>query len=664
MWEQAWLDYGCHTDRTKDRIASIGRNIYIDKEFHDDICTGSAIREYELFSGKTMIVHERAPLLSDRVGIYLAKNNDLTLDAEGYIVKGYDMIEIKANSGAGILYGMYQLIETIRLKELSDPIHIKSEPRNGFRMINHWDNMDGTIERGYSGDSFFFVNNQLVVNDRTITYVRLMASIGINSVAINNVNVKDEATYLITERHLKPMIQLAKLFEAYNIKLFLSINYAAPMDIGELTTADPLDETFIKWWGKKSAWLFETIPNFGGYLVKADSEGRPGPFTYGRTQADGANMLARTVEPFGGTVIWRCFVYNCQQDWRDTKMDRAKAGYEAFMPLDGTFLDNVILQIKNGPMDFQVREPVSPLFGAMHSTNQVLEVQAAQEYTGQQRHVCYLVPMWKEILNFDTCYGDGLGQVKDIVSGKTYGRSHGGMVAVINTGNDDNWTGHDLAAANWYGFGKLAWNPDSAADAIANDFVRLTFGHSEVVVKTITEILMTSWSTYEDYTSPLGIGWMVNPEHHYGPNVDGYEYDRWGTYHRATLKTIGVDRTVNGTNYTGQYHKTLQDIYNNIETCPMSLLLFFHQVAYTYVLPNGETLIQYIYDTHFDGADKAQKYYYDWIALKSDMDQKVYNRVKQRFEHQKEHARLWCDVINSYFYRKTGIEDKLGRSLY
>lgn len=346
---------------------------------------------------------------------------------------------------------------------------------------------------------------------------------------------------------------------------------------------------------------------FRGFVVKADSENRPGPFTYGRNHADGANMLAEALEPYGGIVIWRCFVYNCKQDWRDRKTDRARAAYDHFRPLDGQFHDNVILQIKNGPMDFQVREPVSPLFGALERTNQVIEFQIAQEYTGQQRHVCYLVPQWKEIMEFDTQAKGGPAPVKRIVDGSLWGNRLSGIAAVSNVGNDRNWTGHLLSQANLYGFGRLAWNPELSAEEIAAEWIALTFGTDTVVAGVISRILLDSWEIYESYTSPLGVGWMINPEHHYGPNVDGYEYSMWGTYHYADHQGIGVDRTVaTGTGYCAQYMGSNAVRYDSLEDCPDELLLFFHHVPYTHVLHSGKTVIQHIYDTHFEGAERAE----------------------------------------------------------
>ncbi len=524
--------------------------------------------------------------------------------------------------------------------------------------------MDGSIERGYSGNSFFFKNDEVLVDERTRMYARLAASVGINASVINNVNVKDMATYMITDKYFEKINRMAGIFAEYGIKFYMSLNYAAPMELGELDSADPLDENVKAWWMKKMKEVFGNIQNLGGFLIKADSEGRPGPFTYGRTHADGANMLADAVAPYGGIIVWRCFVYNCQQDWRDLKTDRARSGYDNFMGLDGTFRENVILQIKNGPMDFQVREPVHPLFGGLTKTNQMLEVQVAQEYTGQQRHVCYLIPMFKEVLSFKTYVKEELDTVEDIVSGKTFGQSNCGMAAVINTGDDENWTGHDLAAANFYGFGRLAFEPDLTAEEIAREWILLTFGSDREVMDTIQYILMNSWPTYEKYNAPLGIGWMVNPHEHYGPSVDGYEYDRWGTYHRADLHGIGVDRSHNGTGYATLYQPQNAEIYDDMEKCPDELILFFHHVPYDYVLRSGKTVLQHIYDTHFEGVEMVDEMVERFLALEGKIDEKRFERMKERLLHQKWHSREWRDQINSYFYRKTGIADQQGRTIY
>lgn len=586
---------------------------------------------------------------------------------------GKESFELKAekntlliNGGdhVGILYGVYELLRIVRLQNRIHKLDSRRTPSNPMRMMNHWDNLDGSIERGYSGKSFFFHDNEVVVNERTRMYARLMASIGINATVINNVNVKDMATYLITKKYQEELIQMAEIFSDYGIRLFLSLNYAAPVELGELATADPLANEVKGWWKTKMKELFQTIPNLGGFLIKADSEGRPGPFTYNRTHADGANMLAEAVKPYNGLIVWRCFVYNCQQDWRDKKTDRARSGYDNFKPLDGKFMDNVILQIKNGPMDFQVREPISPLFGGLMHTNQMLEVQIAQEYTGQQRHVCYLIPMFKEILSSRTYIQESKDTVLDIISGQALGQSNCGIAAVANTGNDSNWTGHDLAAANLYGFGRLAYDSKLGASEIAREWVLLTFGMDKKIMNSLTQILMSSWGTYEKYNAPLGIGWMVNPSYHYGPNVDGYEYDRWGTYHRADHLGLGVDRSSRGTGYALLYNKPLVDIYNDVESCPDELLLFFHHVSYQHKLHSNKTVIQHIYDTHFEGVDEVEDMIKKVEALKDSLPSVIYNRMMQRFMEQLNSAKEWRDQINTYFYRKSGIKDMQGRKIY
>ncbi len=526
-----------------------------------------------------------------------------------FIDKGMLRIYIAGKNSTNTLYGVFHFLRLLQMKEDIHHLSIVEHSNNSLRMINHWDNMDGSVERGYAGRSIFFHNGRFLNNsNRVKDYARLLSSVGINAISINNVNVHQTETKLITDEFLPELSEVASIFRTYGVKTFLSINYASPIEIGGLPTADPLDSKVKQWWSNITHRIYQFIPDFGGFIVKADSEFRPGPFTYGRSHADGANMLAEALEPFGGIVIWRCFVYNCQQDWRDRKTDRAKAVYDHFKPLDGQFHDNVILQIKNGPMDFQVREPVSPLFGAMPRTNQMMEVQITQEYTGQQKHLCYLVPQWKEVLEFDT-YAKGKGsEVKKVINGSLFNYRYSGMAGVSNIGDEPNWTGHTLAQANLYGFGRLAWNPSLSADEITKEWIIQTFGDDPQVIQLISDMLLSSWRIYENYTSPLGIGWMVNPGHHYGPNVDGYEYSHWGTYHYADRYGIGVDRTtLSGTGYASQYFPENATIYESLEDCPDELLLFFHHVPYSHRLKSGKTVIQHIYDTHFEGVEQAKQ---------------------------------------------------------
>ena len=577
------------------------------------------------------------------------------------------LITISSASAEGLLYGAFRLIFLMRTADEFRKLNCSETPASALRMLNHWDNLDGSIERGYSGNSFFFENDKVIIDDRTEAYARLVASVGINAVVINNVNVRAAATKLISAVYRKEIKALVNIFKKYGIRLFLSLNFAAPMELGGLDGSDPCDEKVRAWWKRALDELFTDVPELGGFLIKADSEGRPGPFTYGRTHADGANMLADIIAPYGGLVIWRCFVYNCKQDWRDTVTDRAKAQYDNFMPLDGEFRDNVILQIKNGPMDFQVREPVSPLFGGLKKTNELIEFQIAQEYTGQQKHVFYLIPMFKEVLGFKTYLRDDKGRpmekdtVCDVVTGQTFGNANSGMAAVANTGNDANWTGHDLAAANLFGFGRLAFNPGLSAEEIAREWTALTFGNDEVIFQLISYILNTSSPAYEKYTAPLGVGWMVNPGHHYGPNVDGYEFSEWGTYHRSDAEGMGVERGEKGTGYISQYNEPNASMYENLETCPDELLLFMHHVPYTYRLHSGKTVIQHIYDSHYEGAEEAVRMRSAWCSLKDKIDRKRFERVLERLDEQVRSAEEWRDAICTYYRQKSGIPDEKGR---
>ena len=645
-WTQLWLDY----DK---KNTSKGNWGYVIEGFDkDNRVISSALDELDRMG---------AP--KDSALLTITKCADVK--KEGYTLERIsEGFQIKALDENGALYGVFALIRKLLCKVVVNEISEDKAPSNPLRMMNHWDNMDGGIERGYSGNSFFFVDNEIVINERTVDYARFMASIGINGVVINNVNVKDAASYLITDRYFDKVKDLSEIFADYGIKLYLSLNFASPIELGGMDNCDPLNENVISWWKEKIKEVYDNVPFLGGFLVKADSEGRPGPFTYGRTQADGANMLGDIIAEYGGIIIWRCFVYNCTQDWRDKKTDRARAGYDYFKDLDGQYHDNVILQIKNGPMDFQIREPVSPLIGGLKKTNQMLEVQIAQEYTGHQIDLCYLIPMFKEILEFKTYCQKDNDKVKDIVSGRAFGNKLAGFAAVINTGNDANWTGNYLAAANLYGFGRLSFDTELSSEDIAREWVKMSFDLDMESENTLVSMLLSSRETYEKYTSPLGIGWMVTPHDHYGPSVDGYEYSRWGTYHRADHLGIGVDRTDKGTGYAQQYYEPNASMYNNPETCPEELVLFFHHLPYIRKLKTGKSLIQHIYDSHFEGEAEAKELKAKWESLKGKVPAEVFDLVEKRFESQVNNAKEWRDQVNSYFYRKSGIEDEKNREIF
>ena len=663
-WTQLWLDYKKVNSKGNEGYVSSVSLEGFDAE-HPII--KNALAELNL-GVKEMLSQEISVKTGSAEQGLVIKKEETSPDLEGAyrLVEKSGKLTLLAGEENGVLYGVFHVLRVIATEKSLQGMDEKKSPSQPLRMMNHWDNMDGSIERGYSGRSFYFRNNEFFVDERTRDFARFMASIGINGIVINNVNVKDAATYLITERYFDKVAELSGLFAEYGIKLYLSLNFAAPLELGGPKSADPLDEEVIAWWKEKMAEVFARVPKLGGFLVKADSEGRPGPFTYGRTQADGANMLADIVKPYGALIIWRCFVYNCTQDWRDYKTDRARAQYDNFIQMDGDYHDNVILQIKNGPMDFQVREPVAPLLGGLKKTNQMMEVQIAQEYTGHQIDVCYLIPMFKECLDFRTYIREENDTVADIISGGlTENRNlNTGIAAVINTGNDLNWTGNVLAAANLYGFGRLAFENSLSAKEIAEEWIRQTLSNDDEVVEKVLSILLPSREIYERYTSPLGIGWMVTPHVHYGCSVDGYEYSRWGTYHRADHLGIGVDRSDNGTGYARQYNEPNASMYNDIDTCPEELLLFFHHVPYTRVLSTGKTLIQHIYDTHFQGVEEVEEMISCWKSLEGNVSAEIYANVTERFGRQLTNAKDWRDQVNSYFYRKSGIPDEKGRIIY
>lgn len=583
---------------------------------------------------------------------------DRTLASEGYRLQGGpNGITIRGAQGQGLLYGVYAFLMHLGKGTPPADIREQSAPAAPRRVINHWDNMTGDIERGYAGQSLFFRDGEIRYDRQRITeYARLLACIGINRICLNNVNVTAQSARLLTEQLLPHLAGLAALFRPFGIRLILAVHFDSPVMLGGLPASDPLDENVQAWWQQAAERVYRHIPDLDGFLVKADSEFQTGPSSFGRTQADGANTIARALAAHGGTLYWRCFVYDCMQDWRDMQTDRPKAAYDHFYPLDGAFDANVVLQIKNGPMDFQVREPNSPLLGAMRHTRQAIEFQITQEYTGQQIDLYALAVQWEEVLRTPA---SGQAQLQGLI-----GHPIDTVVAVSNIGDDANWTGHLLAQCNWFAFGRLAWNPALSAREIIEEWIRLTFCGNPAVCKPLADMMLASRTTYEKYTAPLGIGWMVNVGNHYGPSVDGYEYSAWGTYHRADHSAIGVDRTVSGTGFTAQYPPDLADLYNNPQTCPENLLLFFHRLPYTYRLKNGKTLIQHIYDTHFEGVEEVKGMIGVWEALRPHLPQEAYTNVAGRLARQLNNARQWRDVVNTYFYRKTGIPDELGRKIF
>jgi alpha-glucuronidase len=426
---------------------------------------------------------------------------------------------------------------------------------------------------------------------------------------------------------------LAAVFREYGIAVSLSVEF----------TADTLDERAARWWSTVVGRAYDAVPDLGGLVVHAGD------------QTDGANLLARTLAPYGGTLFWRCSGADGQQDWRDRRSDRARAAYDRFIPLDGRFDENVVLQVKHGPLDFQAREAVSPLLGELRETSFVLELQVTQEYTGQQKDLCYLGPWWREILHFDTT-GSGAPKVAERIDG---------IVGVSNVGDDPNWTGHKLAQSNLYAFGRLAWDPSADPVSLLHEWAAATFAMDDRTRFELVSLMADSWRTYERYTAPLGAGFMVMPGTHYGPNVNGYEYSAWGTYHFADRHGVGVDRTVaTGSGFTGQYPEPLASRYESRYTCPDELLLFFHHVPYDHVLQNGRTVLQHIYDTHFQGYDEVLAMLTRWQSIANRFDPVTRDNITTRFEAQLSNARDWRDQINTYFYRLSGTPDAEGRVIY
>ena len=577
----------------------------------------------------------------DSAGVSAELKEDPSLD-DGYRIEpAADGSFVLAGGKTGLLYGAYRLILDRLCGE--ETAAVSTSPKYGLRMVNCWDNMAGDVERGYAGRSLFFENGRFDYDPRRMrTLGRLLASCGLNVLCVNNVNVHDPAQRLL-EDFLPELAALADIFRPFGVRLMVSIDFSQPMRHG-VPTADPLDPAVRNWWKETAARVYAAVPDLAGFLVKADSEGRPGPFTYGRNHADGANMLAEALKPYGGYVVWRCFVYNCRQDWRDTKTDRPKAAWEHYAFLDGAFAENVILQVKHGPFDFQVREPLSPLLLGMKQTNLAMELQLAQEYTGHQIDVYTMIPMWKEL--FEELPADNIMSV----------------AAVSNLGRDENYTGHPLAAVNLYTYGLLAWDPETDAEKAVARWARLTYGFEAAQEQTLVSLLLSSRRIYELYTAPLGIGWMITPHDHYGPNPSGYEYDLWGTYHKADRNAVGIDRTSAGTGYLDQYPEQIRQKYEDPATCPDLYLLFFHRLPYDFRMKDGRTLIQRIYDDHFEGLEKARSLAEALTPLP--FPEPDARTIRSRMDRQLYNAKEWCDIINTFFHRLSGVPDAHGRTIY
>jgi alpha-glucuronidase len=579
---------------------------------------------------------------------------DVTLDVpenrEGFLIKTItdkkkSFTVICSSSDIGLLYGTFHFLRLMQMNAFINNLNIKSSPSLKLRLLNHWDNLNRHVERGYAGWSIWNWHTLPDYKDPRYTdYARANASLGINGVTVTNVNANAQT---LTPLYLEKLAALADIFRPYGIRLYLTARFNAPMELDKLKTADPLNEEVIAWWKKKTEEIYKYIPDFGGFLVKANSEGQPGPQNFQRTHADGANMLADAVADKGGIVIWRAFVYNPESK------DRFKQAYEEFKPLDGQFRKNVLVQVKNGPIDFQPREPFSPLLGGVSKTPLMMEFQITQEYLGQATHLVYLAPMFKEVLDSDT-YAKGKGStVRNVISGKVFDQDLTGMSGVSNIGNDRNWTGHLFGQANWYAYGRLTWDLNLSSEKMADEWIHQTFGSDPLVVNSIRKMMMSSHENLVKYMTPLGLAHIMGNGHHYGPLPWGNTLGRpdWNPvyYHKADQKGIGFDRTTTGSNALSQYHPDAAKEWIDPDQCPEKYLLWFHHVAWDKKMKSGKTLWNEMVDNYYAGVQETRKLIDTWYSLAEKIDSERFNHVLMLLKIQEKEAVWWRNACLLYF---------------
>ena len=579
------------------------------------------------------------------------------LGSEGYLVEatqldGQDAIAVAGNTDVGVLYGSFALLRHLQTHQPLAALSLSGAPKVQHRLLNHWDNLDRTVERGYAGRSLWDWNALPgSLSPRYEDYARANASIGINGAVLTNVNANAQ---VLTSQYLSKVQALADVFRPYGIAVYLTARFSAPIEIGGLSTADPTDSSVQQWWADKADEIYGLIPDFGGFLVKANSEGQPGPGDYGRTHADGANMLADALAPHGGIVMWRAFVYA-----EDSPVDRIREAYDEFKPLDGQFRDNVLVQAKNGPLDFQPREPFHPLFGGMPQTPVALELQITKEYLGEDTHLVYLGPLYEEVLQADT-YASGAGStVASVIDGSLYGYSTTVIAGVSNVGDDTNWTGSHFNQANWYVFGRMAWDPDITAEAVAEEWVRQTFSNDPVVVAPVTEMMMQSRQAVVDYMTPLGLVHIMASDHHYGPGpwVDNLGRAEWNPvyYHKADAQGIGFDRTATGSNAVEQYFPQVRQVFEDRSTVPDAFLLFFHHVGWQETMSSGRTLWEELVHRYSVGVDAVGDMRDTWTTVQGRIDAQRFDEVSQFLEIQHYEARWWRDACLTYFGSVSGL---------
>ena len=656
---QLWLRYESLPQNVSTQYTDLIRSIKADPKTESSrIAVNEFISAFEKMTGKTLTVSTKKQ--ENSLIFELNRKTNVAYSIQTRQTSRGKNTVISSPDELGFLYGVFHLLRLMQIREDISLLNIEEKPLYERRILNHWDNIDGTIERGYAGFSLWnWEDLPEKHSPRYIDYARANASIGINGTVLNNVNAN---TKFISKEYLLKVVELAKIFRPYGLKVYLSVNFSSPAQLGGLPDSDPLNPEVRQWWKEKVREIYALIPDFGGFLVKANSEGLPGPHDFGRTHADGANMLAEALEPFNGIVMWRAFVYDAKSK------DRAKQAYEEFKPFDGQFHKNVIIQVKNGPVDFQPREPFNPLFGAMQKTPLMVEFQITQEYLGFSKQLVYLSPLFEECLKSDT-YAKGEGStIAKLTDGTFFKQPFTAIAGVANTGNDINWTGHHFAQSNWYCFGRLAWNHQLTSEKIADEWIKMTFSNEPEFVEPVKRMMLESREAAVNYMMPLGLAHLFAWNHHYGPEpwlaIPNARPD-WmpSYYHKADSVGLGFDRTTNGSNAVSLYFPPLNEIFNKIETCPENLLLWFNHVAWNHRMKNGKTLWEELCYRYQEGVDSVRSFQKIWDKAETFIDKRRFEEVQYKLKIHTKDAIEWRDACLLYFqtYSKQPIPYEIER---
>lgn len=615
-------------------------------------------RELQItYSGENILVLGKKEELPQKLQQNLKQEFE-NINSEGYFIKqvqfeGKKIILLSAKTDVGVLYGTFRFLKEIQLHNKISNLAISDSPKIQKRVLNHWDNLDRTVERGYAGFSIWDWHHLPdLIKTEYKDYARANASIGINGTVLTNVNAN---SLVLTEEYIKKVKAFAEVFRPYGIQVYLTARFSSPIESGDLETADPLNEEVRQWWKDKTDQIYDEIPDFGGFLVKANSEGQPGPNNYDRTHVDGANMMAEAVAPHGGIVMWRAFVYS-----EHDPDDRAKQAYSEFVPFDGQFNDNVLVQVKNGAIDFQPREPFHPIFGAMPNTPLMMEFQITQEYLGFASHLVFLPKLFEETLDEDTYVNGENSTVAKVIDGTLSNKKLTGMAGVANIGNERNWTGHPFAQANWYGFGRMAWNPYLSSGKIAEEWLKMTFTNNKNFVEPVKEMMLNSRESVVKYMTPLGLHHIMRTSHHYGPGpwVNNLSRPEWNPvyYHKADSAGVGFDRTSSGSNALEQYADPIAKEYSSPETTPDKYLLWFHHLPWDYNMDNHRTLWYNMAITYQEGVEEVKEMVKTWSNMKRYVDKERFEKVSMLLQIQLKEAKWWRDACLLYFQKFSNME--------